>query len=287
MKRWIKTVGAVAGGIVGSTAAAVACGSLLWNRATARGVGLLVAGSSANRAELLSLYQLEGFPSPVVRYFELALTPGQPLIRGARVEQTGEIRIGGSDSEWSPFTARQHFGTDPPGFVWDATIRTAPFLTVRVRDTYLNGGGSTRVKLASLITVADQSGHPKLDTGALHRYLAEAVWVPTALLPVHGIVWEAINATTARATLTDAASTISLEFQFDENGAIVGAYTPQRYREVAGAFVPTPWRCSYGNYTRVDRMRVPMEGAVEWVLPEGRWPCWRGRIRRIEYEWGH
>lgn len=259
MRRWIKAVMAVSGGIVGSAAAAGAVGGLLWDRSTARAVGRLVTGTSAPRPEVFSLEQLAGLPRPVVRYF----TAGQPCIRGARVEQTGKFRNGGMDAPWSPLTAVQHFSLDPPGFVWDASIRMAPFLTVGVRDSYIGGHGSMQGKLASLITVVDQGGRPELGAGALHRYLAEAVWFPTALLPSQGLTWEAIDDFSARAKLTDAGTSVSLEFQFSESGEIVRAYTPERHRAVGRAYVPTPWAYSYRSYGRVDGVRVPMEGAVE------------------------
>ena len=141
-------------------------------------------------------------------------------------------------------------------------------------------------KLAGLIPVVDQSGLPELSAGALQRYLAEAAWFPTALLPGDGLSWDAIDSTRGRAVLTDHETTVSLEFQFAPNGAIERTYTPARYREVAGAYVPTPWAGAHRSYAQVHGMQVPMEGEVEWILPEGRLPVWRGRIQRIEYELG-
>jgi hypothetical protein len=170
---WGKTVVAVAGGIIGGAAAAVAVGSVSWNRATADAGRRLLADGSASH-EVFSREQLEGLPEPVVRYFEFALSPGQPLIQSARIEHQGEMRIGGFDAPWRPFTSLQYISTDPPGFVWHATLRMAPFIPVRIRDSYLGGVGSIQGRLAALIPVVDQSGGPELATGSLHRYLAEA-----------------------------------------------------------------------------------------------------------------
>lgn len=282
-RHWIRVAVAVAGGIAASAAAAVAAGTLRWRRSTARAVERLAPGAPASGAAAFAREQLAGLPGPVVRYFEFALTPGRPLIRSARVEQTGEFRSGGFGAPWSRFTAVQRFSVAPPGFVWDATIRVAPLLAVRVRDSYVGGAAAMQGKLASLVTVVDQRGRPELDAGALHRYLAEAVWLPTALLPGQGVVWEAVDDSTARATLTDAGTSVSLEFRFGERGEIVRAYTAGRYREVQGAYLPTPWACAYRRYAAVGGVMVPMEGEVEWVLPEGRLSYWRGRIVDIEY----
>ena len=197
MKRWIRAMSAVAGGVVGSAAAAIGAGTLLWNRSTARAVARLAPGGTVGR---FTREQLAGLPAPVVRYFEFALTPGQPLIRTARIEHEGEFR-GSLDAPWSPFKSVQHFSVDPPGFVWDAAIRMGPLVTVRVRDSYLEGNGSMRASVAGLIPVVNAWGRTDLASGALHRYLAESVWLPTALLPGRGVTWEPIDNNAARATL--------------------------------------------------------------------------------------
>ena len=62
------------------------------------------------------------------------------------------------------------------------------------------------------------------------------------------------------------------------------AYTPARARDVDGADVPTPWACRYRDYAWVDGVRIPMAGEVEWVLPGGPLPYWRGRIVRVDFQ---
>lgn len=287
-QRWIKGFALVTGGLAGSTLAAVAVGNLLWKRSTKKAIRRLGPESASG---VFSRSQLEGLPAPVVRYFDFALTPGQRLLRGARLEHEGTFR-GGFDEPWSPFTSVQHFSVRPPGFVWDASIRLAPLLTVRVRDSYIGGTGGMQGKIASLIPVVDQSGGPELNAGALHRLLAEMVWLPTGLLPGlpglpgGGVTWTAIDDTTARATLSDSGTTVWLDFQFNAAGEIVGVATPERYRDVDGTAVPTPWAGTFGSYQEVDGMRVPTEGEVAWILPEGRLSYWRGRIVRSAYDFG-
>jgi len=283
--RWVKGFALVTGGLAGSTLAAVAIGNLLWKRSTARSVRRLGPESTSPTLGVFSREQLAGLPAPVARYFDFALTPGQRLVRGARLEHAGTFRAG-FDEPWSPFTSVQHFSVRPPGFVWDATIRMAPLLTVRIRDSYVGGTGGMHGKLASLIPVVNQSGGAALNAGALHRLLAEMAWLPTALLPGNGVTWSPIDDTTARATLSDSGTTVWLDFQFNAFGEIVRVSTPERFRDVDGTPVPTPWAGSFGSYQEVAGMRVPAEGEVEWILPEGRLSYWRGRIVRCDYDFG-
>jgi hypothetical protein len=186
MARWIKIGIAALGGLVVGGGAAVALGTSLWNRATARAVGRLSALASDRDSAPLPVFtqqQLAGLPGPVARYFEFALTPGQTLVRRAHIRWAGEFFIRGA---WNRFSAAQEYAVHPPGFVWDADIRLAPFLPVLVRDGYIGGEGVMLGKMAGLVSLVDQHGTPELAAGALVRYLAEAVWFPTALLSKGG-----------------------------------------------------------------------------------------------------
>jgi hypothetical protein len=227
--------------------------------------------------------ELEGLPDPVARYFRAVLRQGQPVIRSASLTQTGEFLLRPTSDGWRHFTATQHFAAGPPGFVWDARIRAAPVFDIRVRDAFVEGGGSMRASVFGLFTMADVHGTPAIATGALHRYLAEAVWFPTALLPSQGVVWTPIDESHARAALSVGSTSVWLDFEFGEDGLVRGVFTPDRTRDVKGRGVPTPWRGRWIEYETHDGMRIPSRGEVEWVLPEGPQVYWRGRLGGISY----
>jgi hypothetical protein len=282
MKRWMKVGGTVAGGLAASAATA-AVGALLWNRETARAAGQLIAPPAPNGVApaRYSRDQLEGLPAPVARYFDFALTPGQRLVRRAHFRQAGDFST--RPGSWSRFTAEQDFSVRPPGFVWDATIRMVPLAPVRVRDSYLAGEGAMYARAAALVTVANQRGTPEIASGALMRYLAESVWLPTALLPTEGVSWEAIDDSTARATLADGSTTVSVDVHFGVAGEVVRV-SAMRYRDVKGRPVLTPWEVQLRDYARVGGMMIPQAGEVAWLLPEGPQPYWRGRVVDARYE---
>ena len=286
MRRWIKIGATVAGGAAASAVAAVTIGAARWNGETTRALRRLTAARPAGdgvAARTLSGEQLVGLPAPVVRYFTFALTPGQPLVRRARIRWQGEF-LTRPRGMWTPFTAEQHVRVGPPGFVWDASIRTTPLVPVRVRDAYVGGEGVMLGKLAALVPVVDRRGTPEMAAGALSRYLGEAVWLPTALLPSEGVSWAPIDDMTARATLSDGPTIVSADFRFGARGEIAGV-SMTRYRQVGGRGVPTPFEGRYdGEYRRLSGMVIPSGGEVAWLLPEGRFAYWRGRIVDAQYD---
>lgn len=229
---------------------------------------------------------LAGLPAPVRRYFETVLRDGQPRISTARIEQHGEIRLGDDAASWHPFDATEWFTVDPPGFVWDATVRVAPLLSVRVLDRYREGRGGLEARLVSLVPVADAEPGPLLDEGELVRYLAEAVWLPTALLPDAGVTWRGIDDETAEATLVDGETTATLTVHVNDRGLIDRVHAAARPREVDGEHVPTPWTGTFEEYGERDGMLVPTRGSVGWDLPDGHRPYWRGTVRSVAYSAG-
>jgi hypothetical protein len=229
------------------------------------------------------LAETHGLPEPVRRYFHQALRDGLPLISQTYLVQKGGFRTKPEVEGWAKLSARQAFSSAPRAFVWDAKIAMAPSVSVRVCDAYHNGTGTMRAALFSMIRLADIGGSREINQGALMRYLAEAVWFPTALLPSQGVAWEAMDENRARATITDAGNTVSLEFSFNDDGEIVSVYSPGRYREVDGAYIPTAWEGRFADYTDINGYRVPIEAEAAWHLPEVVFPYWRAMIIETHY----
>jgi hypothetical protein len=220
---------------------------------------------------------MESLPEPVARYFDNVFTGEPPAARYARLTQIGEFAM---PAGWRPFQATQHVDLTRPGFVWDARIDMAPLVPVRVRDAYVRGRGSMRAKISSVVTVMDARDEPELASGALLRYLAEAAWFPIALLPSPALRWHAVDAASAQATLSDGGLEVAATFHFDDAGDIT-AVSAKRYREVEGEYVLTPWRGRFWNHAVREAGRIPLNGEVSWMLPEGESPYWRGEIVEI------
>jgi hypothetical protein len=227
---------------------------------------------------------LTGLPDPVADYLETVVESGRPYTSTVRLQQRGEFRMGDRASSWKPFTATQHVTTDPPGFVWDASIEMAPLVPVRVVDSYANGTGALRAKVLSALTVANAEQGPELDAGELMRYLAESPWYPTALLPGRGVEWEPIDEQSARATLTHRETSVSLVFHFDDENLVSRVSSDGRYRTVGDDLERTPWTGYWCDYELRNGVRVPTSGEVEWNLPDGDLPYWRGTLTEIVHE---
>ena len=184
--------------------------------------------------------------------------------------------VGSRPPNWSSRNA--------PGFDWDGRIAMVPGLNVFVHDAYVAGKGILNAKLLGLVTLADTRDTPEAAQGELMRFLAEAAWYPTVLLPGQGIHWEAVDDMSARASLTDGTTTVSLDFHFDDEGLLSCVRTAARYRTLNGELVATPWQGRFWHYELKDGLRIPLEGEAAWELPNGLWPYWRGYVKEIAYD---
>jgi hypothetical protein len=159
-----------------------------------------------------------------------------------------------------------------------------PGFSVKVHDAYAGGEGMLHASLLGLVTLAEVRGTPEAAHGELLRFLAEAVWYPTALLPSQGVRWEEVDSVSAKATLCDGQTEAALLIRFDENGLIESACAKARGRAMSGGTVPTPWDGRISGYKKISGMLIPREAEAAWLLPQGRKPYWRGRITEIIYE---
>jgi hypothetical protein len=262
---------------------AVRVAGRLWQARTAATVTRLQR-STDRPAAAFRIAELDSLPGPVARYLRAVVPAGAPIIRRATLVQRGEFLMDARKGAWSPFNARHHATVTPPGFVWDARISMAPGLDVRVRDGFIDGRGFIGGAVLGLFPVLNRSGTPEIDAASLHRWLGETVWYPTALLPSQGVRWEAMDNSTARATVSAGATTVWLEFTFGPDGMVRRVFTPARFADEGGRAVPMPWQVDCGEYAELGDYRLPTFAVVRWIRPEGPLEVYRGRVLEARFE---
>lgn len=281
MSKWLLITSAV---IIAGTPIALLIGRAHEISRAERMVATLVGSAAGSASRTVDFTQLSELPPPVIRYFRHVLTDGQKLIRTAKLRQTGVLRTSTTSNRWSSFTASQVIVPPASGFVWNARVEMPYRTHVRVLDSYAAGVGAGRVSLLTAFGVASESGTAEMNSGALHRYLAESVWSPTALLPHSGVVWSPISDNSAMATISDRGTTASLEFRFNEAGEVTGIYSAGRLGRFAGEYRRCPWEGHFREYQARGGMRVPLYGEVGWYDNGALQLVWKGNIVDVQYE---
>lgn len=270
-------------GVVIVAAAVWGLGQWRWFSKTQALLGKLEASRSNARVEYFNAQELRGLPEPVARYLRQVLPERAAIIRAVDVAHRGLFNMSQTGEQWKPFSARQRVVTRRPGFVWDGRVSMVPGLNVHVHDAYVDGEGILEPAILGLFTLTRLRDRGEVARGELMRFMAEAAWYPTALLPSQGMHWTPIDASSARATLVDGAIRLSMVFHFGANGLIDTIRVEDRGRAVGGQIIPTVWEGCMFDYQRRDGLLIPVGSEVAWLTPEGRHPYWRGTITEIDY----
>ncbi|RMG57879.1 MAG: hypothetical protein D6722_24270 [Bacteroidetes bacterium] len=183
----------------------------------------------------------------------------------------------------TPFkaTARQVVVLNPPAFVWDVELAMGPGFPVWGRDRFQDGRGEMLIKLLGLIPVANARDSPKIDEGALQRFLGELVWYPAAALASY-IEWEPLDDHSARATMRWQGTEGSGTFFFDEAGHFE-RFSAMRYQGGEPEAEKYEWVIEALKRERREGLIIPVHMQATWKLPEGDWTWLDLRIDQMQY----
>jgi hypothetical protein len=240
-----------------------------------------------SRRSRYQVSELEGLPVPVQRYFLAVLKDRQPIVTAVTVQHTGTFNVTGLGAHalWLPFTSQQRVVTHRPGFVWNARMAVLPGVAILVHDAYASGVGTLHPSVWGLFALTHQSGTGDIARGELMRYMMEAAWYPTALLPSQGTTWRAVDASSADATMVDADISMTMRFTFGADGLMESARADSRGALIDGKVVMLPWAGRMSNYQERGGMRVPLTAEAAWLPSGENKPYWRGTITSAVYEW--
>ena len=223
---------------------------------------------------------LNGFPQPVQLWLVNCGIIGKEKVYSVRLKQKGLMRTKPEQTKWIETNAEQYFITNSPAFIWKVKMNMMPLVPVTGRDKFVAGKGQMTIKLFSLINVANDDGD-KIDQGALQRYLAEICWFPSAALSPY-IKWEAIDSTSAKATLTYKNMSGSVVFHFNEQGRLKSC-TADRYKESGKNAALERWEVVITKYGVINGVKIPVNLEVTWKLKTGDFTWYKLDITEIDY----
>jgi hypothetical protein len=273
--------------LVAALAAAAVWLAQLWQqRALAAMVNTVERSAKARKPREAGVLSIDSLPPPVARYLNHALSTEKRRLVVARYRQVGTLRTDTRSERWMNFTASQVISPSLSEFVWDARVSVIPLLHLRVIDSFVGGCGAGQVALLSAVPIGSAGGTMEMNSGSLHRFLAEAVWYPTALLPSSALSWEPVDDARALATLTHSAISVSLEFRFNQRDEVESIYIPGRWGSFDGGYKQVAWEGKFRDYAKRDGLLVPTRGEVGWYT-DGDWgSVWRGSVvsAKLEFE---
>src|SRR6056297_81293 len=245
-----------------------------WNR---------LASMQPTAPERFSPEMVADLPEPARRYFTYMIEPGTPLLPVAEIDMTGQFSLGTRDDpRYQPMEAQQILAA-PEGFVW--SMRTRGGLPLSGSDS----AQWTRFRIFGLIPVARLGGDPDHTRSAFGRYAAEAaIWAPAALMPGPGVRWSAVDADTARVTITYGALEQAVDVTVDAQGRPVEV-SFQRWSDANPDKVHRlqPFGAVMSDFREVEGYRLPFRvEAGNMFGTDAYFPFFRAHVTAIHFPKG-
>ena len=205
---------------------------------------------------------VEGLEAPVRRYFAHAIAPATPLSLCARLSMRGSIKLG----RWLPFRARQVLRPHD-GFVWAARVAGV----IAGSDQYLDGTGGMDWKLGGLLSVAHEEG-PDVSRSAAGRGGAEAVWLPTAMLPRCGVRWTSPDDTHITAHYQLDGIPLDVHYSLGVDGSIRSlVFDRWGDPDKTGQWAWHPFGGEITGQHTFAGLTIPSSGRLGWHYGTNRW----------------
>jgi hypothetical protein len=206
--------------------------------------------------------EIAGLDEPVKRYFNASIDPGVPLATSARISMRGKIKV----KRWLPFRARQVLSPHH-GFVWAGRAGGV----IVGGDSLVERVGLLDWKLFGRVTVAHAEG-PDVAQSAAGRAAAEAIWLPTALLPRFGVTWSSEGSGEIAAALEVAGVPVEVHLKVNESGLPASVWF-QRWGDPSnsGKFDWHPFGGEITGYAGFDGLTIPSKGRLGWFYGTDRW----------------
>ena len=270
------------------------------------GIGALVAGAGTlttlqlqRKKHLRTLSQLEhdlarpgddlafdpesvnGLPEPAQRYLLHAIKPGTRIAQSVELHMRGRILLK-RGAEPATFEAEQVIARD--GYVWRARVRKGA-MRMSGFDRFANDEGAMSWWLYDSVPLVSASG-ASVSRSAAGRLAGESIFLPSALLPQNGAVWEAVDENSALARLDIGDEQLALTIAVDAKGRPVRLSLMRWNSDVANGPVG-PLRFDVTELTEertFDGYTIPTRLLAGWRLSSREaFPFFFARIEEARY----
>jgi hypothetical protein len=219
------------------------------------------------RVGTISESDLAPLPATVQHYLRQVGVVGQPHVQNYRVRFTGRIRSA-PDAAWMPFKAEQQSFTDSPTrlFLMRARMYGIP---VEAFHRLADGHATMEVKLAGLVPITNARGDEMDRAESVTLFNDMCLLAPGTLIDPT-IVWQTVDAVTARARFTHGRHQITATLTFDDEGRLVNFESDDRVRVMPdGSSTPLRFSTPLRDYRPFGPLRLGGFGEARWRLPGG------------------
>ena len=236
--------------------------------------------SCAAASQFAPLQEWDDLPANVQQYLN-QVGSSNSKATALSIQQEGEFLM--KKDQYVPFTAKEVFAQNPPGFSWEGKIAMAPyapswFPKLFVSDSWVEGLGQFTAAVQAIVPVIQTSSAIKemeeqMALGQATRWLADAVLLPSTLQPSSGMVtWKFLSDDKAILEMPVAnVRGLQLEATFDSASGLLTQVTGTKpFLKSGNDFAMKTWQVNFMDYQQTTSgMMVPMKMESGWVNEKG------------------
>ncbi|WP_304038736.1 DUF6544 family protein [Fibrobacter succinogenes] len=238
------------------------------------------AEKSGTQAQTLDSASIANLPPLIQKYLETSGYIGSPKRSHLTMEYKDvDFGMGVNKPRIKIDYTHVDFADSPERLAFiDSKMLGIPF---QGYDYYMNGKGGMKGVLAKLVTLFDQTG-PTMDKACLITYLAEAFFLPEALLKDF-ITFKQVDDHTIEATITNKGVTATGIFHFNDAYEMTSFTTNDRGQiSPDGTIEYTPWEAQCENYkTYSDGIKRPTVFRAVWKNKDSDFVYFDGEISKV------
>lgn len=212
---------------------------------------------------------MSDLPKPVQHWIGQSRIVGQQAVEQVEMKQDFRLQLKPEQTDWYHGSVQQLIWTAEPAFVWTLNMEMMPLVHIAGRDLFADGEGEMLIRIMSAVPIVEEKNNPKINQGALQRFLAEMVWYPSFALSER-VSWEAIDEYSARASMDYKGTSGACTFFFDNTG-MPKRVSAMRYRGGHEDAVLTEWVIDIHENRVFNGINIPVSCSVTWKLDSGDW----------------
>lgn len=237
----------------------------------------------SSNGKIIKNEDLQQLPFPVKKWLASVGIIGNRKIKAVKLKQSGVMKLKPGQEKYFKPEAEQYISVSEPGFLWQIDLKIMPLIKTTGRDYFYRGNASMLIKLAYLLPIVDQKSNSKINESALHRFLLEVPWYPTAALNKY-LKWEKIDSSSARATINYQGMKAAADFIFDQEGNLLRTEA-MRYKESNENTKRLKCTGELKEYTTVDGISIPRKIDVSWYLDSGKFTWFKIELDEISFKY--
>ena len=238
-----------------------------FNIQTDKEINNMLSQGEISEKSVITSQMLEPLPPLVQKWLTKVGVVGKEQIQSVSLKQIGIMKLKPEQKKWSKSLAEQYVTTNNPAFLWKVNMSMMPLVNVSGRDKFINGQGTMKIRIASLIPVVNAPSNDRINQSSLARYLMELPLYPTAAIHSY-ISWEDLSDYSTKATISYKGVSASAIFYFDQEG-ILRKVSAQRYKDSDESARLMTCIGELKENETIEGITIPTKIEISWVLDSG------------------